>query len=213
MRNTPRTPIEGAYALGQSFWLDYIRRGLIESGELADLIQRGEIRGMTSNPTIFEQAIAASDDYLEALRPLAHAGWPAEKVLDELMVEDVRAAADLFLPLYEETNGGDGFVSIEVNPKLAYETDGTLQEVRRLWSMVNRPNLMVKIPATQPGILAIEEAISEGINVNITLLFSLDRYAEVIDAYLHGLEARHRAGESINHVASVASLYHRSSVS
>jgi transaldolase len=149
------TPIQSVCELGQSLWLDYIRRDLIESGELEQRIKAGEIRGVTSNPTIFEQAIADSDLYTAALRPLAQAKWKAEEIFDALSVEDIRAAAGVFLPLYEETNGRDGFVSIEVNPRFADNASRTLVEARRLWKAVNRPNVMIKIPATQAGISAI----------------------------------------------------------
>ncbi len=200
-------PIQELHALGQSIWLDYIRRDLLESGELARMIAAGQVRGVTSNPTIFEQAIAGSDLYAGSLRPLAQAGWDAERIFDALAVEDIRAATEIFLPLYEESQGGDGYVSIEVNPKLANDTQRTLDEARRLWSLVNRPNVMIKIPATLAGIPAIEQAITEGINVNVTLIFSLDRYAAVMDAYLKGLEARAQAGQALDHVASVASFF------
>lgn len=201
------TAIPQVYELGQSFWLDYIRRDLVASGELAELIDAGEVRGMTSNPTIFEEAIAKSDLYTEAIRPLAHADWDAGRIFETLAVEDIRAATDLFLPLYEGTDGKDGFVSIEVNPRLADETPATLEEARRLWQSVNRPNLMVKIPATPSGIPAIEQSIFEGINVNVTLVFSLERYSQVMEAYLRGLERRLEAGEPLDRVASVASFF------
>ncbi|MFQ5941920.1 MAG: transaldolase [Anaerolineales bacterium] len=199
--------IQRAYQLGQSFWLDYIRRDLLEDGELAGLIQANEIRGVTSNPSIFQQAIGESELYLPAMRPLAHAGMSAEQIFEVLAVEDIRTATDLFLPLYEGTDGRDGFVSIEVNPELAADTEQTLEEARRLWEWVNRPNLMVKIPATPEGVPAIEQAIFEGINVNVTLIFSLERYSEVMEAYIRGLERRMEEGESLQHVASVASFF------
>jgi transaldolase/glucose-6-phosphate isomerase len=199
--------IKRVHELGQSLWLDYIRRDLIISGELEQRIKAGEIRGVTSNPTIFENAIAGSDFYTASLRPLAQTGWKAEQIFDALSIEDVRAAAEIFLPLYEETNGRDGFVSLEVNPKLANNSARTISEARRLWKTVNRPNAMVKIPATSEGIPAIQQAIAEGINVNVTLVFSLDRYTEVIEAYLRGLEFRLNNGSSLDHVASVASFF------
>lgn len=195
------------HQLGQSFWLDYIRRDLIDSGALAEMVERGEVRGVTSNPTIFEKAIAGSELYTPALRPLAQAGWSAMQTLDALVIGDIQTATDLFLPLYEETGGADGFVSIEVDPKLADDTQGTVEEARRLWKAVNRPNVMIKIPATSAGIPAIEQATSEGINVNVTLIFALDRYAEVVEAYLRGLERRLERGDSLDHVASVASFF------
>jgi transaldolase/glucose-6-phosphate isomerase len=200
-------PLQQLQAAGQSVWLDYIRMDLLESGELARLIAQGEVRGVTSNPTIFQQAIANATLYDDAARPLAQAGWSDERVYEALAVDDIRAATDLFLPLYERTQGADGFVSIEVSPRLAYDGPATMAEARRLWFEVNRPNVMIKIPATEPGLPAIEQAIAEGININVTLVFSLRRYAQVMQAYLQGLERRLRAGNSLNHVASVASFF------
>lgn len=201
------TAIDDLHALGQSLWLDDIRREWLESGELKRRIEAGQIRGMTSNPSIFESAIAESDVYAPALRPLAQAGWPTERILDALMFDDIRAAADLFRPLYESTSGGDGFVSLEVNPSLADDTEATVLEARRLWSALNRPNVMIKIPATRAGVPAVRRAIADGINVNVTLIFSLTRYAEVIEAYLAGLEERAERGAALDHVASVASFF------
>ncbi len=200
-------PILTLTSLGQSLWYDNIQRRLLENGELQTLIQSGQIRGVTSNPTIFYQAIAHSNDYDSALLPLAWAGWDAERIFWQLAVEDVQQACDLFLPLYEETNGGDGYVSLEVSPRLAHDTDGTVAQAQALWDRVARPNLMIKIPATSEGTLAIRRAIAAGINVNVTLLFSLERYAEVIIAYLDGLEDRLKAGRPIHHIASVASFF------
>lgn len=194
-------------AFGQSIWLDYIRRDLIETGELADLIRERNVRGVTSNPSIFEKAISGSDLYTSTLRRLAWAGYGPESAFDVLSAEDIRAAADVFMPLYEETDGGDGYVSLEVNPRLAHDTQRTLQEARRIWEVVNRPNLMVKIPATLEGLPAIEDAVFEGININVTLIFSLHRYSEVMEAYLRGLERRVEKGYSIQHLASVASFF------
>jgi len=199
--------IEKLTSLGQSLWLDNIQRKQLENGELKAMIERGDIRGMTSNPSIFNNAIAKSKDYDAALTSLAWAGWDAEKIFWQLAIEDIRAACDLFSPLYEETNGGDGYVSIEVSPDIAQDTEATIAQVEQLWARVRRPNLMVKIPATKAGIPAIRKAISVGINVNITLIFSLKRYAEVMEAYLRGLEDHLAAGHSINHIASVASFF------
>jgi transaldolase/glucose-6-phosphate isomerase len=162
---------------------------------------------VTSNPTIFEQAIAGSELYHGALRPLAQAGWAAGDIFYALAIDDIRRAADVFLPLFEQSNGRHGFVSIEVSPKLAYDTQGTLEEARRLWDSVNRPNVMIKIPATREGIPAIEGAIAEGINVNVTLIFSLHRYQEVMEGYLRGLETRLERGETLSPVSSVASFF------
>src|SRR5512134_2909112 len=194
-------------SLGQSLWYDNIQRKILENGEFKAMIERGDIRGMTSNPTIFNNAIAKTKDYDSALLPLAWADWDAEKIFWQLAIEDIRAACDLFHPLYEETNGGDGYVSIEVSPDRAHDTEATIAQVEQLWARVRRPNLMVKIPATQAGIPAIRKAISVGINVNVTLIFSLTRYAEVMEAYLSGLEDHIAAGHSVNHIASVASFF------
>ncbi|HET9907259.1 MAG TPA: bifunctional transaldolase/phosoglucose isomerase [Anaerolineales bacterium] len=199
--------IEKLTSLGQSLWYDNIQRKLLETGELKAMIERGDIRGVTSNPTIFNNAIAKSNDYDSALTPLAWAGWDAEKIFWQLAVEDIKAACDAFAPLYEESNGGDGFVSLEVNPTLAHDTDKTVAQAEQLWVRVARPNLMVKIPATKEGIPAIRKAIAAGLNINVTLIFSLKRYAEVMDAYLSGLEDRANAGHPIDHIASVASFF------
>lgn len=199
--------IHQLHQLGQSLWYDNIQRSLLENGQLAKLIEQGFIRGVTSNPTIFHNAIARSNDYDAALKPMAWSGWNAEQIFTQLAIEDIQAAADLFLDLYEETNAADGYVSLEVNPLLANDTDGTVAEAKRLWSLVNRPNLMIKIPATPEGIPAIRQAIAAGINVNVTLIFSLIRYAEVIDAYLSGLEERLAQGLPIDRIASVASFF------
>jgi transaldolase / glucose-6-phosphate isomerase len=193
--------------LGQSLWYDNIQRKLLESGEFKAMIERGDIRGVTSNPTIFNNAIAKSTDYDSALKPLAWAGWDAEKIFWQLAIEDIKAACDAFLPLYEETNGGDGYVSIEVAPNIAHDTEGTAAQAQQLWARVARPNLMVKIPATKEGIPAIRKAIASGVNINITLIFSLKRYAEVMEAYLSGLEDHLAAGHQIHHIASVASFF------
>ncbi|HEY5730811.1 MAG TPA: bifunctional transaldolase/phosoglucose isomerase [Anaerolineales bacterium] len=193
--------------LGQSIWYDNIERKLLENGGLQAMIERGEIRGVTSNPSIFNAAIAKSNDYDSALTPLAWAGWDAEKIFWQLAIEDIKATCDVFMPLYEESNGGDGYVSLEVSPYLAHDTDATAAQAQQLWARVARKNLMVKIPATKAGIPAIRKAIAAGVNVNVTLIFSLARYAEVMDAYLSGLEDRAALGHSIDHVASVASFF------
>ncbi len=200
-------PIQELTKLGQSLWYDNIQRKLLENGELEAMIKRGDIRGVTSNPSIFHNAIAKSNDYDSALVPLAWAGWDAEEIFWQLAVEDIQQACDLFLPLYNETKAGDGYVSIEVSPYLAHETEKTIEQARVLWARVNRPNLMVKIPATPEGIPAIRKTIASGINVNVTLIFSLARYDEVMDAYLSGLEDRLVDGKSIDTIASVASFF------
>src|SRR5512146_678074 len=193
--------------LKQSLWYDNIQRKILENGELKAMIERGDIRGMTSNPTIFNNAIAKTSDYDSALIPLAWAGWDAEKIFWQLAIEDIKAACDAFQPLYEESNGGDGYVSLEVSPFIAHDTEATAAQAQQLWARVKRPNLMVKIPATRAGIPAIRKAISVGVNVNVTLIFSLQRYAEVMDAYLSGLEDHLAAGHAIHHIASVASFF------
>ena len=193
--------------LKQSIWYDNIQRSLLENGELAAMIARGAIRGITSNPSIFHNAISKTHDYDAALKPMAWSGWSANQIFLQLAVEDIQRATDLFAPLYKETQGGDGYVSLEVNPLLANDTTGTIAEAQRLWNMVDRPNLMVKIPATQAGIPAIRKSIANGINVNVTLIFSLERYQDVMDAYISGLEDRLAAGLPIGGIASVASFF------
>lgn len=200
-------PIPELTALGQSLWYDNIQRRLLENGELAAMIARGDIRGVTSNPSIFHNAIAKSNDYDSALTPLAMSGWSSEQIFWQLAVEDIQAACDLFLPLYEQTDGADGYVSLEVSPTLANDSEGTISQARHLWQTVGRPNLMIKIPATKAGIPAIRQAIAAGINVNVTLIFSLERYQEVMDAYLTGLEDRLLAGGEVERIHSVASFF------
>ena len=192
--------------LGQSIWLDNISRGLIKSGELKSLIEKG-IRGVTSNPTIFEKAILGSNDYDEAIQKLISKGLKSEEILEELMIEDIKDACDLFSDVYKETNGNDGFVSIEVNPLLAYDTQRTIEAVKKIWTKINKPNLMVKIPATKEGLKAIEESIVDGINVNVTLIFSIQRYVEVTQAYINGIRKRLEKGLDVSNVNSVASVF------
>ncbi len=192
--------------LGQSIWLDYIRRAFIDSGELQQLIDRG-IRGVTSNPTIFEKAIAGSADYDSALKELAAAGKSDQEIYEALVIEDIGRAADLFRPVYDATDRQDGYVSLEVSPTLARDTEGTIDEGRRLFSTLNRPNVMIKVPATPQGIPAITQLISEGINVNVTLMFSLEHYEQVAEAYLAGLERLAVSGGEVKKVASVASFF------
>jgi len=193
--------------LGQSPWIDTIHRGMLTSGSLARMIRAGDVTGLTSNPTIFEQAIARSADYDEALAALVRAGKPVEAIVDHLMIADVQAAADLFRPVYQRTKRADGYVSIEIAPTLAHDTDGSIREAARIWRAVNRPNLLVKIPATKEGVPAIAATIAAGINVNVTLIFSLQRYQEVMEAYLEGLTRRLEAGTPIDRIASVASFF------
>lgn len=202
MNNSQKT-----YELGQSIWYDNIQRKLLENGEMARMIADGEIYGVTSNPSIFNNAIAKSSDYDADLLPLLAEGKSPMQVFEALAVKDIQAACDLFADLYQKTNGGDGFVSLEVDPDLAHDTDGTVSEAKRLWKLVDRPNLMVKIPATLAGIPAIEQAIAAGINVNVTLIFSQERYLKVMAAYLAGLEQRIAAGQPVDRIASVASFF------
>jgi len=192
---------------GQSIWYDNIERKLLEDGTLAGMVERGEIRGITSNPSIFNNAISNSTDYDQEIESLTNEGFSREDVYEQLAVRDIQSAADMFLPLYQETNGADGYVSLEVSPFLAHETEKTIQDAKKLWKMVNRPNLMVKIPATTEGLPAITEAIAAGINVNVTLIFSITRYQAVMDAYLAGLEKRVQEGKEIGGIASVASFF------
>jgi transaldolase/glucose-6-phosphate isomerase len=200
-------PLLKLQTFGQSIWMDYIRRHMMTSGELKQLIEEDGLRGVTSNPSIFEKAIAGSHDYDEAIRALALEGKSIEEIYQTLTVGDVQRAADLFRPIYHRLNGRDGFVSLEVNPHLAHDTEGTISEARVLWSSVSRPNIMIKVPATREGLPAIRQLISEGINVNVTLLFGLPRYREVAEAYIGGLEERMIRGEPIDHIASVASFF------
>ena len=200
-------PLIEMQRLGQSTWHDNIRRDLLTGGALSRMVADGWITGLTSNPTIFQKAIAESDEYDDQLRELALAGESAEEIFERLAIDDIRAAADVFRGVYDRTGGADGFVSIEVAPKYARDTRTTIAETRRLWKEIDRPNLMVKIPATREGVPAIEESIARGININVTLIFSLDRYDAVMNAYLRGLERRHRAGRPIGAISSVASFF------
>ncbi|MQA88634.1 MAG: transaldolase [Gemmatimonas sp.] len=200
-------PLWGLTELGQSVWLDYIRKGILDNGELERLIREDAVRGVTSNPAIFEQAIGRSDDYDDVLATLAAEGIEPIVAYETLAIDDIRRAADLFRGLYDETGGGDGFVSLEVSPELAHDTQGSLEEARRLWTAVDRPNVMIKIPGTAAGLPAIEEALFEGINVNVTLLFSLGGYEKVMERYLKALERRAERGLPLAHLASVASFF------
>ena len=190
---------------GQSIWLDYIRRDLITSGEFQRLVEDDGVHGVTSNPTIFDKAIAAGTDYDDALRLLLAADPDSDALVlfEKLEIEDLQMAADILRPVYDQTKGADGFVSIEVSPRLAYDTAGSIAEAQRLWKAVNRPNLMVKIPSTVPGVQAVEVLIAEGININITLMFSLAHYEAVAQAYLRGL----KRNATPHQVSSVASFF------
>jgi transaldolase len=200
-------PLLDLESFGQSIWIDFIRREMISSGEMRRLIQEDGVSGVTSNPSIFEKAIAESPDYDDAIRALTSEGKTPDEIYQHLTVEDIQMVADLLHPIYERTHGRDGFISLEVSPVLAHDMKGTIQEAHRLWAVTNRPNLMIKVPATQEGIPAIHQLIAEGININITLLFGLPRYREVLDAYLTGLESLASKGRSLGQVASVASFF------
>lgn len=199
-------PLNRLHDLGQSIWLDYLRRDMLVDGTQATLIRDDDLTGQTSNPTIFQKAIAESDLYDEDIRS-AGAGVSPERILDAIMIEDIRSAADLFRPVYDHTSGEDGFVSVEVSPDLAWDTRASIEEARRLWKAIERPNLMVKIPGTAEGLPAIRDCLAEGININITLLFSVDRYHEVMDMWFAAMEQRVERGDPVDRVASVASFF------
>jgi transaldolase len=200
-------PLLSIQKFGQSIWLDFIDRRMIMSGELKKLIDEDGIRGVTSNPKIFKDAIAGGDEYENDIRELAQKNKSTEEIYQALVVDDIRRTADLFRPLYDSSDGQHGFVSLEVNPHLARDIDGTLEEARRLWSALDRPNVFIKVPATQEGLTCIRQLISEGININVTLLFGLPRYRKVAEAFIAGLEARVRKNLSLKQVASVASFF------
>lgn len=195
-----------AQALGQSIWYDNIRRAMLASGDLQRLVEDG-IMGVTSNPTIFEKAIADSQDYDEALLNLADPSVPPEAIFEILAIDDIRAAADILHSVYEHTSGKDGYVSLEVRPTLAHDAQGTIEEARRLFAALDRPNAMIKVPATAEGVQAVEALTAEGINVNVTLIFSVPQYQAVAEAYIAGLEKRVAAKQPIDTIASVASFF------
>lgn len=200
------TKIGELAAFGQSIWLDNISRAMIEDGRLKQMITSG-LRGMTSNPSIFDKSISSSTDYDEAIKTYASRGMSTFDIYDELTVRDVRDAADMFRPVYEKTGGLDGYVSLEVNPDLAMKTEETVAECRRLHQKVNRPNVMFKVPATDAGFPAIEELLSDGINVNVTLIFSLDQYKKTAESYMKGMEKMIGKGLATRSVRSVASVF------
>jgi transaldolase len=200
-------PLQQLLGLGQSVWLDELTRDWLGSGQLAQFMERDAVRGVTSNPSIFQKAIAGSQQYDAQLGELARAGADAEAIYDALTLDDIRGACDLFLPLHASSGGLDGYVSHEVSPRLAADTWGTVNEARRLWAAVDRPNLMIKIPATAEGMPAVRECLVSGINVNVTLMFSLAHYDAVAEAYLDGLETRAAAGRPLEGIASVASFF------
>jgi len=199
--------IKQIQSFGQSIWLDFFDREILHSGKLKQMIKEDGISGVTSNPSIFQKAISSSSEYDEDIRLLFHSKRSYDVVFFSLAVKDIKQAADLFKPTFKKTNGLDGFVSIEVSPHLAHDTEGTIRQAKALWKAVNRKNVMIKIPATAEGLPAIRKCISEGININITLLFGLRRYEEVTEAYISGLYDRLAANESIDQITSVASFF------
>jgi transaldolase len=199
-------PLLQIQALGQSPWCDSVSRSLI-AGDLTTWIRAGEITGLTSNPTIFEKAINESTDYDDTFETLVRAGKNADEIFEALALEDIRTVADLLRPVYERTARRDGYASFEVNPNLAHDTQSSLSEARRLFALLDRPNVMIKIPGTPEGIPAFEQAIAEGININVTLLFAIESYERVADAYIRGLERRLADGKPVDHIASVASFF------
>ncbi|MCR4300110.1 MAG: transaldolase [Sulfuricaulis sp.] len=200
-------PLLKLKALGQSIWLDYIERGMFDSGELAHLIKRDGLAGITSNPAIFEKAITGHEDYDAEIARLARSARDATEMYETIVLEDIGHAADLFLPVYERTKTRDGYVSIEVSPHLAHDADKTVKQAIRLWERLHRPNIMIKVPGTHEGLPAVRDLIAKGINVNVTLLFGLARYRAVLEAWLSGLEDRAKAGNPLSSVASVASFF------
>ncbi|MBS3784207.1 MAG: transaldolase [Anaerolineae bacterium] len=200
-------PLLKLQTYGQSIWLDFIRRGMLESGELQALIEEDGLRGVTVNPSILDKAIRQTDDYEEAIDALVGQGKTPREMYEVLAVEDVQRAADLFRPMYDGSEGHHGFVSLEVSPRLAYDTERTVERVRHLWQALDRPNVMIKVPGTEEGLPAIKQLTADGININVTLLFGLPRYRKVADAYIAGLEERMSAGEPVDRIASVASFF------
>lgn len=201
-----RTKIHTLSEVGQSIWLDYIQRSFITSGGLQAYVQKG-LRGVTSNPSLFEKAIVSSQDYDEQIQTLALQGRSAEEIYEELAVEDARMAADVLRPVYDETDGVDGYFSLEVNPHLAYDMQATVSEAVRLFARVDRPNVMIKVPGTPEGVLAFQELIEEGVNINVTLMFSQEQYNQVVEAYLAAMENRAAKVYHLKQIASVASIF------
>lgn len=192
---------------GQSVWLDFMRRGMLESGELQALIEEDGVRGVTVNPSILDEAIRKTDDYDAAIEKLVAQEKTPREIYETLAFDDVQRAADLFRGMHDQSEGRHGFVSLEVSPRLAYDTHGTIERVRYLWDQLDRPNVMIKVPATREGLPAIQQLTAEGINVNVTLLFGLTRYREVAAAYVDGIEQRVSAGQPVDRIASVASFF------
>lgn len=204
---TNKNRVKAIHDLGQSIWLDFFDRKIMDNGELQRLIDEDGVRGVTSNPSIFEKAISSSNDYDADIAELVKGKKSNDEIFFSLAIKDIQRAADMFKPVYSSSDGMDGFVSLEVNPHLAMDTDGTIKQAEQLWKELDRNNVMIKIPGTQPGLAAIQKCTSEGINVNVTLLFGLDRYRAVTDAYISGLEARVQKGLPIDNIVSVASFF------
>jgi transaldolase / glucose-6-phosphate isomerase len=200
-------PLKALLSYGQSPWMDYIRRDLLTSGQLKRMIDQDGLMGMTSNPTIFEKAITGSKDYADILESPEVRNLDAKAVFEKIAIRDVQDAADIFKPVYQQSKRRDGYVSLEVSPLLANDTQGTIDEARRLWKAVSRENVMIKVPGTKEGLPAIRQLLEEGININITLLFAQRRYEEVAELFFQALEARVKKGQSIDHLASVASFF------
>ncbi len=201
------SPILQLKKLGQSIWLDYIERRILEDGTLKNFIDQDGVAGMTSNPAIFEKAISHTDEYDAAIREMSRRDASRDEIYEKLVIYDVKKAADIFSTVYAESAGTDGYVSLEVSPLLAHDTQRSIDEGRRLWRLLERPNVMIKIPGTRAGLPAIRQLLSEGINVNVTLLFSVDRYLEVLEQYMGALEDRIGRGEPVDQIASVASFF------
>lgn len=200
-------PLVEIMKLGQSIWYDNIRRAMLTSGDLQKKIEEDDLRGVTSNPTIFEKAITGSTDYDDEMKRLVAAGKSVEDIYDELILGDIAQAADILKSVYDKTDGVDGYISLEVSPRLAYDTGGTIEEAARLFNRLGRKNVMIKIPAAQEGLLAIEESIYRGINVNVTMIFSIENYEQVAESFIRGLERRDAEGKPVDHIASVASFF------
>lgn len=200
-------PLVELHKYGQSVWLDQISRSLLTTGKLKRLIGDDGLRGMTSNPTIFQKAIGNGDDYAEAIKQLVDSGGTVSDVYEAVIVKDIGSAADIFRPLYDSLDGADGFVSLEVSPLLANDTQATIKEAKSLWSRLNRPNVMIKVPATPAGLPAIEELIASGLSINVTLIFAVEVYEQVAESYIRGLERRVAAGQPVHRIASVASFF------
>ncbi len=200
-------PLQRLHDYGQSVWLDYISRRLLDEGELRRLVHAAEVWGVTANPAIFERAIAGSSEYDDRLRTLVVAGQSGSEIYESLVGQDIQQAADILRPVYEQTEGADGYVSIEVSPALAHDTAGTIQEAKKFHQAIARPNILIKVPATPEGLPAITSLIADGISVNVTLIFGLERYQSVMDAYLEGLEKAQENGEDLSRIHSVASFF------